>query len=80
MYYHPMKARPTATRLQRELGFDTIIQLNQKLGTRTEPVLSSGGEGVTSNWDVLNRFREGWRASRHPATVSEMIFTEAEAI
>jgi len=38
MYYDSMKgATNPATRLQRELGFDTITQLNQKLGIPNEP-------------------------------------------
>ena len=32
-----MKARPTRNRLQRKLGFDTIMQLNQKLDIPNEP-------------------------------------------
>ena len=46
----------------------------------TEPVPSSGGKGVTSKGVDVEWFRKGWPASRHLATVSEMIFTEAEAI
>jgi hypothetical protein len=37
-------------------------------------------ESVTSSWSDLEGLRRGWPASRHPATVSEMILTEAEAI
>ena len=39
---------------------------------------SSAEERVRANWDPS--FRKGQPASRHPATVSEMIFTEAEAV
>jgi len=46
----------------------------------SEPVPSSDGKGVTSNWVDVEWFRKGWPASRHLATVSEMMFTEAEAI
>ena len=38
------------------------------------------GESVRSNWEDLELSRKGWPASGHPATVSEMIFTEADAI
>jgi len=47
---------------------------------RAELVLSSAGASVRSNWGGLEWSRKGWPASRHLATVSEMIFTEAEAI
>ena len=46
----------------------------------SEPVRPRTRKGVTSNWVDVEWFRKGWPASRHLATVSEMIFTEAEAI
>jgi hypothetical protein len=48
--------------------------------TCAEVLLFSAGESVRSNWEGLEWSRKGWPASRHPATVSEMIFTEADAI
>ena len=61
----------------REIWAEGRAVVNSWLGI---PSSFSAEEGVISNWDDLEWLRKGWPASRHLATVSEMIFTEAEAI